>query len=197
MTWAQDTFGVAPAYGGEHIGLGTCNALLSLGEVYLEIIAPDPAQSLDGNLGGKFAELSSGGLVTFAVQGDLAAINAGLQSHGLTARGPNRTQRKTSDGEVLTWELLIPHPSKFGARLPFFIDWLDCPHPSTTNPPAGHFQALTISDPGASELREVFQDIGFEQDVEEGQADLAVSISTEKGTVSLTSNAQTRVLSMG
>ena len=33
MAWAADTFGVAPAYGGEHVGLGTRNALLSLGSV--------------------------------------------------------------------------------------------------------------------------------------------------------------------
>ena len=39
MEWAADTFGVPAAYGGEHVGLGTPNALLSLGSTYLEIIA--------------------------------------------------------------------------------------------------------------------------------------------------------------
>ena len=34
MAWADEVFGVAPAYGGEHIGLGTRNALLSLGDIF-------------------------------------------------------------------------------------------------------------------------------------------------------------------
>ena len=41
LIWASDTFGVDAAYGGEHVGLGTRNALMSLGNAYLEIIAPD------------------------------------------------------------------------------------------------------------------------------------------------------------
>ena len=95
MQWAEQSFGVAPLYGGEHVGMGTCNALLSLGDTYLELIAPDPAQQVAGGLGEKVAALSEPGLITWAARGDLAQIAQVLNKCGVDTSGPSRTQRKT------------------------------------------------------------------------------------------------------
>ena len=62
LSWAKDTFGVEPSYGGEHIGLGTRKALLSLGNSYLEIITPDATQPNKGTFGERLANLSEGAL---------------------------------------------------------------------------------------------------------------------------------------
>ena len=85
--WAEGVFGVAPAYGGEHVGLGTRNALLSLDSAYLEIIVPDPAQSLGGTFGERLAALSDGGLVTWAAEGDRADLSRSPDS----VAGPRRS----------------------------------------------------------------------------------------------------------
>ena len=196
ITWAADTFGVEPAYGGEHIGLGTRNALLSLGETYLEIIAPDPAQPLVGNTGERFANLSSGGLVTWAVQGNLAEIAKTLNDRGADTIGPNRTERKTADGELLVWELLFAARSPYGARMPFFIDWLECAHPSVTNPTGGAFQGINITVPNADALRADLSAIGLDLSVTEGEPHLSIDVETANGSVTLASTAETTSISM-
>lgn len=196
IAWATDTFGVAPAYGGEHVGLGTRNTLLSLGSTYLEIIAPDPAQPTKGTLGERFAALSSGGLVTWAAEGDLAAIAAALAECGVATAGPNRTQRQTAEGDLLVWELLFPAGSPHGARMPFFIDWLECPNPRQTTPMGGEFKSLTISTPDAADLSRTLAAIGLDVPVSEGDPALTVSISTRRGEVVLTSTDETSHLSM-
>ncbi|MDP6377829.1 MAG: VOC family protein [Pseudomonadales bacterium] len=196
IEWAGDTFGIAPAYGGEHIGMGTRNALLSLDEAYLEIIAPDPAQPHEGTLAERFATLSCGGLVTWAAEGDLARTAASLSSCGVTTVGPHRTQRKTTEGELLVWELLFPSGSPHGSRMPFFIDWLECTNPRLTNPAGGQFQSLSITTPNAADLHRTLAAIALEVPVLEGEPALAVSITARGGDVLLNSTDETSDLTM-
>ena len=81
----EERFGVRAQAGGQHIGLGTRNALLALGtQTYLEIIAPDPGQpqppmprpfGIDG--------VCRGGLAGWALAcDDIDAAVARARSHG-------------------------------------------------------------------------------------------------------------------
>ena len=197
IEWAADTFGVAPAYGGAHVGGGTRNALLSLDSAYLEIIAPDPAQTIpSGSLAERITSLSEGGLVTWAAEGDLPAIAQALARHGVETLGPNRTQRQTAEGDLLIWDLLFPRGSPHGARMPFFIDWLECRNPRETNPAGGAFRSLTITTTNAGDLDAALTAIGLELDVSEGDAALSVSIESSRGEVVLASTPETAAISM-
>lgn len=196
IQWAADTFGVEPAYGGEHVGLGTRNALLSLESTYLEIIAPDPAQDVPGSTGERFSALTEGGLVTWAAEGDLTAIAATLGEHGVSTLGPSRTQRQTAEGELLVWDLLFPTGSPHGTRMPFFIDWLECKNPRDTNPVAGSFQALAITTENADDLKASLDAIGLDLDVHEGSPALSVAIQSSRGEVVIASTAETASLVM-
>lgn len=196
MHWTEQTFGVAPQYGGEHIGMGTCNALLSLGETYLELIAPDPAQQVSGGLGEKLAALSEPGLITWAARGDLAAILSVLTDRGVAAVGPSRTQRKTREGQLLVWDLLFPKSTSWGGVAPFYIDWLECTHPSTTNPMAGKLLDFAITTPDADALSGLLSAIGLTLSISEGQRDMQVRVQTDTGVVVLSSTPETRLITM-
>ena len=137
--------GKTPTPGGPHPGFGTRNALLDLANTtYLEIIAPDPEQSLKGNRGDEFAALDAPYLRTWAIRvEDLLASRDLLKSLGFEPRGPSAMSRALPSGELISWELLFlsqrngagAERAFAGAALPFFIDWKDSPHPCTSLEP--------------------------------------------------------------
>ncbi len=197
MAWAEDTFGVPPAFGGAHEGLGTRNALLSLGGPYLEIIAPDPAQAVAsaGRMVQGMAKLSAGGLVTWAAQADLGMTKDVLEEAGIASTGPVETRRRTADGGLLAWELLFPQ--RGGHGMPFFIDWRESSHPAATSPVGGELAAFSISTPDAGELGAVLARLDLPVEVSEGGAELRVVIEGKKGPVELVSTEESRQLQPG
>ena len=191
VAWATQTFGVSPEFGGVHVGLGTQNALLSLGDTYLEIIAPDPKQSSTGRFGQQFAQLEKGGMVTWAAQGNLRDIATHLNNQHIETQGPNTTQRKTTSGELLVWELLFPQKTGFGGRLPFFIDWLACDHPSKTNPVGGQLLELQICVPNPTELSALLAGLDLQLQISAGAPQITVVIECNNGLVELSSTDET------
>lgn len=188
MAEAERLFGVTPAPGGVHPGLGTQNALLSLGELqYLEIIAPDPNQSLEGNLGGRLAGLDAPGLITWAAAADrLSVLAERAAAADLNARGPVATSRQAPDGSLLKWELLFLGGHSFPGLMPFFIDWHNTPHPAGTNPLAGTFAGLIIRSPQANLLNDLFSALDLSIRAEaDSRVELEALIDTPAGQVRL------------
>ncbi|MFA5122869.1 VOC family protein [Zavarzinia sp.] len=128
--------GVRAAVGGRHPGFGTRNALAALGPgLYLEILAPDPEQMLEGTLGALVEALPEPSLIGWCAEGhDLDALAAGLPAAGLASPGRVAMERTRPDGVRLSWSILGIAGHGFGALVPFLIDWQDSPHPSATAP---------------------------------------------------------------
>src|SRR5205823_378012 len=82
-----------------HPGRGTRNALLSLGERrYLEIMAPDPAQSRIVHYP-QIREMNDPRLIGWAVHPpDMAAIAKQLHESQIAFQGPDDGSRKRPDG---------------------------------------------------------------------------------------------------
>ncbi len=145
----QERTGIAPVDGGKHVGRGTRNALVSFGSGrYLEIIAPDPEQDLSSGFGAALAELEDESLLHWAVRViGLQSVADHATNTGFDAGLIRRTSRAQPDGTLLEWELMGVSGHDLGGLVPFYIDWLECPHPSDTTPVVGALTRFEVTLP--------------------------------------------------
>ena len=181
--------GVTPACGGAHPGLGTRNSLIALDPgVYFEIIAPDPAQTLTGNRGGRIAAQRHPGLITFAIASDdLASLREAALHEGLGVNGPVVMYRNTPSGERLDWTILYLEDTHFGEAIPFVIDWGKTPHPSTSTPVGCRLKSFVVSHPDAGALGRLYAALGVPMMVKGGPyPGFVAELATPRGDVVLT-----------
>lgn len=131
--------GIAPVEGGRHVGIGTRNYLLGLGDGgYLEIIGPDtdqPKPQRPRSFG--IDNLTEPRLVTWAarVEGIDAVVTA-ARAAGFDPGEVSDMSRTTPDGQTLRWRLTLSRDGSHSDVVPFLIDWGDTPHPSASLPQA-------------------------------------------------------------
>ena len=183
--------GVEPGRGGRHPGMGTHNALFSLGsDIYFELLAVDPSQKdkLQGTMGARIDALPSPRLFAYMLKGqDLAEQQKVLAKHSITADLFDAS-RTTPDGRTLKWRLLVPHDNPLGDFVPKFIDWLDTPHPSSTSKPGCTFESFEIGHPESEVLKGLLNDLGADISVETSdRAHFRLRFASPKGPVVLAS----------
>lgn len=148
----ESKFGVAPSPGGAHIGRGTFNALLGLGDrTYLEIIGPDPAQP-EPNQPRPFGidDLDSPRLVAWcaAPRRPLCDVVEAARLAGYEPGDVQTMTRRRPDGVELEWTLTLPSLEACeGGVLPFFIDWGRTVHPTESIPVGGTLMSLDLFHP--------------------------------------------------
>jgi hypothetical protein len=129
--------GVRAQHGGQHLGRGSHNAVIALGEkIYLEIVAPDLHQprpshprwfSLD--------TITSPRLVTWAMKSSrLRQRWQEAFEQGITFGGVSTGSRTRMDGSTLSWEFTDPDTILCDGVVPFLIDWGDSQHPADSAP---------------------------------------------------------------
>ena len=104
--WMWERTGVKATMGGAHPGLGTQNALISLGHLqYIEIISLDPMQKHLGPTARRVQDLTAPQLITWAASTqDIDALCQQAQAAGYEIDGPIPGQRMKPDGTVLHWK---------------------------------------------------------------------------------------------
>ncbi|MEE8062489.1 MAG: VOC family protein [Gemmatimonadales bacterium] len=186
-----EEWGVRPAKGGQHLGRGTHNALLALGDgVYLEILGPDPEQpdpEAPRWLG--IDELTEERLLTWAAKGeelDELVVYAG--THGIELGEVQEGARRRTDGVMLTWQLTDPSEDRADGILPFFVDWggASSPHPSENAPGGVRLLSLRAEHPHPYAVNAGLETLEVLMPVSEGaEPALIATLETPRGVVEL------------
>ncbi|MEM9787627.1 MAG: VOC family protein [Pseudomonadota bacterium] len=143
--WVEAQLGVTMQPGGQHVRYGTHNTLLGLGDIYLEVIAPDPdAAPFDGP---RWFDLDrftgSPRLANWICQTD----------HFDPIAGPPVPLKRDN----LAWQLTVPKNGSlpFDGAYPTLIKWdADVTHPAQSLSDAGcRLVTLTITHPEADRIR--------------------------------------------
>ena len=118
-------------YGGSHPMWGTYNALIYIGESYLELIAIEhehvfkDAALQPYTLHETYAinELKNG-YTRFALRTDQSAVVADiLKGANYDVHGPNQFSRTTPTGNSIQWQMVHAGVKDRSITLPFFIEW--------------------------------------------------------------------------
>lgn len=181
--------GVRAAVGGSHPGMGTRNALLSLGPAaYLEIIGPDTTQTgFRQPRHFHIDDVDRPRLVTWAAKSnDVSETAAITLPRGWSLGNPAAGERKRPDGIMLAWQLTDPYIEVADGIVPFFIDWGDSPHPAADAPAGATLLSLRAEHPDPDSVRGAFEALGIGVPIDAGDTPaLIATLETPNGTIEL------------
>jgi hypothetical protein len=193
IAWLEERTGVRAVQGGSHPGLGTWNALASLGpRQYVEIIAPDPGQpgvetfyvpGLRGFLAPRIATWVAGAV-------DLTTRFGSALPSGFSCAPVRQGARIRPDGTRLAWTLAFPQQAvrgTFDGALPFFIEW-ESPahHPGQSTPKGLSLLSLSFEHPEPAALGAALQSLDLRGDIAgASEPRIVATLATPLGVVTL------------
>ncbi len=202
VAWCEEVLGVTPGPGGQHPLMGTHNRLLKIAtpsfeEVYLEIIAIDPAAATPQRVRWfgldepeRRASLAQGPRLIHVVarSPQLDMHRFGLIQIGLQPGDPVKAGRDTPQGP-LAWQILVRDDGRVlcGGALPTLIQW-DGRHPTQAMPDSGvTLSALTLRGVPAR-ARDVLRLQGVAVQETPAEPALTAVLQTPRGEVVLSSD---------
>lgn len=193
----RSEWGVTVVTGGSHSGLGTRNELTGLGDnTYLEIVGPDDEQpEPDGPRPFGVDHLTQPTFVAWCARPTqpLGDVLSRLAALGIDLGPVAEMSRIRPDGVRLDWQLTFPLLGEpHHGALPFLIDWLDSPHPSSSLPHDAQLLSLRISHPQADMVGALLAELSRGTtgprttiELEPGPARLHAEVSTPRGVLLL------------
>ena len=184
--------GATPRPGGKHLGMGTHNALLKLGErAYLEIIAIDPEQPKP--LRKRWFDLDDGNLMADIVDRP-RLIHWVARTRDIAAAAQHA---RYDAGRILPfargdyrWRIAVPDDGKRPGSgvLPTLIAW-ESAHPADALPESGvSIEQLAASHPDPAAVRRSIEQLGLGEAIRitfDREARVAAMLRTPRGLLSL------------
>jgi hypothetical protein len=181
--------GVHATTGGQHLGFGTRNALISLGPLtYLEIIGPDPGQPKPaGPRRFGIDDLKAPQLIGWVSRSTgLDALVVRARAQGIPLGDALSGGRKLPDGRMLNWRYTDPSAVIEHRLIPYFMDWGDSPHPATTSAKGARLVALRAEHPDPARIEKMLRALNLDLPVTRGpQPILVATLEGTKGRVEL------------
>ena len=124
MDAIEKILGIRPIVGGQHKGRGTHNALLTFGDIYFEVIAPDPTQpDIPKPLWMKTDQATQPRLWTWAaVKSDLFELEKVAKQNQIPLGEIESGTRTQTNGNILKWQLTEPILENENGIMPFFLN---------------------------------------------------------------------------
>jgi hypothetical protein len=139
----ESLYGLSSVEGGRHLGWGTANRIVPLGDTYLELVAVvDRGEACSSAFGRWVASGCVGQPLGWAVRTD--ELDEVVQRLDLTVRPGSRP---SADGGLLRWRIAGIEQAAAEPFLPFFVEWA----------PGGLFpgRAAVHHEAGATEITQL------------------------------------------
>ena len=191
VTEFEQGSGVTPKYGGMQPNAKVANALVDLGNgAYLEILGPSPGDEV-GPMTERLQALPEPTVAWFALQSfDLDDNVKRLEAAGLEHSGVLRTNWESSERGLIDYSGLVAVNHGWGDQMPFYIDWHETPHPSSTSPGGITLSEFTVYHPDARNLGVVYGQLGVNVEVKVSEtAGYDLVLETPKGELSFSSRS--------
>ena len=179
--------GVRATPGGSHPGLGTRNALLSLGEDrYLEIIALDPAQGAASDLATQLTELDGGCFISWVARiEDMGELVVRSRERGYPITEVSES-RQRPDGTLLHWSFATVDGRGLLPHVPGFIEWGGSAHPGQDAPIGCNLVRLQLEAQHPEEAKALLAAFRLGMDVRKGATEkLTATLDTVRGRIEL------------
>lgn len=186
----EKKLGVRPSFGGYHTTQGTKNAVLHLGNAcYLEILAADkdntaitPPRWMGIDLI-QTPKITRWAIKSIDLQQDSQVLKKYQPDMGRIEGG----QRRTSNGGLLTWQMIMPLAVPEVDIIPFMTDWQQSEvHPTGQMAEHCRLLDLTLTHPTPQNLQTTLSQLSLDLNVVKGaSASITIKIQCPKGIVQL------------